>query len=274
VSSSLVLDGAVDGDDPLFQPLVADLDTRRSVSLDEACAVAGLATRFELKYLVPLASLAAVLERLPDHLAALDIDGRRAFVYESVYFDTEDLSLYTRHAQGRPKRFKVRTRSYCDSGDTMFEVKLKGRRGQTVKERIAHDFDRRAQLTREARCFVETIIADAYGQDVPDLQPVLTTRYHRATLVDLDNTLRLTIDLGLRWAAVASGHGSDDLALVESKSTAGPGHVDAVLRSVGIRPVSISKYCAGVALLHGNVPANRWSRVLRQRFDWERAAEV
>ena len=47
MSSSLVLDGAVDGDDPLFQPLVADLDTRRSVSLDEVVAVAALTTRFD-----------------------------------------------------------------------------------------------------------------------------------------------------------------------------------------------------------------------------------
>jgi hypothetical protein len=30
-------------------------------------------------------------------------------------------------------RYKAPIRSYCDSGDAMFEVKLKGRRGQTVK---------------------------------------------------------------------------------------------------------------------------------------------
>ena len=101
--------------------------------------MAALTTRFELKYLVPLEACPGPLDRLPARLAALDIGGRRIFDYESVYFDTADLALY-RHAQGRRKRYKARTRSYCDTGDTMFEVKLKGRRGQTVKERLGHDY--------------------------------------------------------------------------------------------------------------------------------------
>jgi hypothetical protein len=128
-------------------------------------------------------------------------------------------------------------------------------------------------MTPETRGFVASVIADAYGEEVPDLHPVLTTRYRRATLVDVDSISRLTIDVGLQWAALASSNRSHDLAVVESKTTSGPGPVDAVLRSLGVRPISISKYCAGVALLHGDVPANRWNRVLRQRFDWERAPE-
>ena len=117
------------------------------------------------------------------------------------------------------------------------------------------------------------MVAEAYGLEVPDLHPVLTTRYRRATLVDVDNVLRLTIDVGLHWADAARGKSSNDLALVESKTTSGPGHLDALLRAAGVRPVSISKYCAGVAVLRDDVPANRWSRVLRQRFEWERTPE-
>ena len=273
MSSSLVLDGVVGGDEPVFRLLAMDLEARRAVSLEEVVGVAALATRFELKYLVPLTGLPEVLSQLPQRLTALDIGGRRAFAYESVYFDTDELSLYRSHARGRPKRYKVRTRSYCDSGETMLEVKLKGPRGQTVKQRVGHDFARRGELTSEARSFVESVVADAYGFEVPELHPVLTTRYRRATLVDVDDILRLTIDVGLQWADAAGGRGSNDLALVESKTTSGPGHVDALLRSAGLRPVSISKYCAGVALLHGDLPANRWNRVLRQRFQWERAPE-
>ena len=57
----------------------------------------------------------------------LQIDRRRSFDYESVYFDTPDLSTYRAHVQRRRLRFKARTRTYTDSGLCMFEVKLTGR---------------------------------------------------------------------------------------------------------------------------------------------------
>lgn len=38
------------------------------------------------------------------------------------------------------------------------------------------------------------------------------------------------------------------------------------LRRLGARPVSVSKYCAGVALLHPEAPRARWAQVLREHF--------
>ena len=120
------------------------------MSLDHVLSVAELITRLELKYILPLEALPSFLDRLPHTLAALDIDRRRIFSYESVYFDTDSFTLYRHHVQGRRKRYKTRTRSYCDTVDTMFEVKLKGRRDQSVKERLRYDFhaSRRADLRR------------------------------------------------------------------------------------------------------------------------------
>ena len=66
----------------------------------------------------------------------LDIDGRRVFGYESTYFDTPDCEQYRAHRQGRRRRYKVRSRSYVDTGLSMFEVKTKGLRGATVKHRM------------------------------------------------------------------------------------------------------------------------------------------
>ena len=66
----------------------------------------------------------------------LEISGIRSFRYESVYFDSPDLLTYRSHVQGRRKRFKVRSRSYMDTGECMFELKLKNRVGTTVKSRI------------------------------------------------------------------------------------------------------------------------------------------
>ena len=185
---------------------------------------------------MPLAALPALVRALPEQLAALDIGGRRIFDYESVYFDTESFALYRSHVQGRRRRYKARIRSYCDSGDAMLEVKLKGRRGQTVKERLPYDFQRRAELTREGRLFLDTVIAQAYGITAPPMSPSLTTAYRRATLVDEERASRLTIDVNLSWFDGENNHRADHLALIESKSLTGPGPADALLRSMGRVP--------------------------------------
>jgi hypothetical protein len=39
---------------------------------------------------------------------------------------------------------------------------------------------------------------------------------------------------------------------------------------MGVRPISISKYCVAVALLHRDLAANRWNRTLRTHFGWAR----
>ena len=50
-------------------------------------------------------------------------DGRRWFRYRSHYFDTPTLSSYLAAAHRRPRRHKVRSRSYLDSGQHFLEVK-------------------------------------------------------------------------------------------------------------------------------------------------------
>ena len=36
---------------------------------------------------------------------------------------------------------------------------------------------------------------------------------------------------------------------------------------MGQRPVRISKYCVGLAVVHPHLPANRWNRTLRRYFE-------
>ena len=60
----------------------------------------------------------------------LEIDGPRAASrYRSVYFDTPDLDSYLAAARRRRRRFKIRIRSYLDSGRHFLEVKTRGRAG-------------------------------------------------------------------------------------------------------------------------------------------------
>ena len=80
-----------------------------------------------------------VLGFLPPVLAGgsmkLDIDGARTFGYTSTYLDTPDLVAYHAAAHRRRRRFKVRSRCYDGTGLAFLEVKTRGPRGVTVKER-------------------------------------------------------------------------------------------------------------------------------------------
>jgi hypothetical protein len=109
-----------------------------AASLAEVIERSALQARVDHKYLVPLERFAELAARLPDTYAVLEIDQLRGLAYESVYFDTPDLLTYRQHLQGRRHRYKVRTRAYLDSGVCMFEVKLKGRREQTIKARLPY----------------------------------------------------------------------------------------------------------------------------------------
>jgi hypothetical protein len=60
----------------------------------------------------------------------------------------------------------------------------------------------------------------------------------------------------------------DGIVVLESK-TAGPqSQIDRTLRRLGWRPLSLSKYCVGMAVLDPGLPANRWNRELRTHFGW------
>lgn len=72
------------------------LDALDTVDLEQLNAEAELQTRVDRKYMLPIAALPALLERLPDRVRVPDIDGNRASSYESVYFDTPELTSFSR----------------------------------------------------------------------------------------------------------------------------------------------------------------------------------
>lgn len=246
-------------------PVDTALRTLAAVGLDELVGRAALQTRVDRKYLVPTGTLVALLGEISSVASVLDIDGRRRHRYSSVYFDTPDLLCFREHRQGRRRRFKVRSRSYLDSGECLLEVKTVGPRDATVKRRMDYRPSQAAQLTDTGLAFV----ADAlqHHSAVPVLQPSLVTDYHRTTLLDRAAGSRLTIDTGLHFTAPhRSVAAPPDTVVIETKSPGAPGRADRVLCHLGARPVSVSKYCAGIALLHPELSANRWYRVLRQHF--------
>lgn len=244
-----------------------------AVSLAELQADAALQTRVDRKYVVPLPTLGTLLEQLGPGTRVLDVDGRRTFTYRSVYFDSPTLTSYLGAARRRRDRFKVRTRTYVDDGACWVEVKTRGPRGTTVKERAPHAPDASGTLTEPAWSFASTVLGDdrAARLDGP-LRPTLVTTYDRVTLhvAAPDGTSsRTTLDTGLLWTDPATGRDRSlpGLAVVETKTGSTPSPTDRLLWRHGLRPVRISKYGTGMAVLHPDLPATPWRRVLDRHVD-------
>ena len=274
-----------------------------TTTLAELNSAAGLLTRVDRKYLVPLTCAQNLVDGLAPHARVLAIDERRRFSYTSTYFDTPGLEAFMLAARKRRRRFKVRTRTYLDSGLCFLEVKTCGARGSTVKRRMGYHADDASRLTGPGRAFVAACLAgagvtgSAAAREVAAaLRPVLTTTYERTTLHLPRAEARATIDTALTWrrlgpaapagssagtivgvpmspqalrpahlaAAVNEGEPVSvaDIAVVETKNPATPSPADRALWEAGYRPTRISKYATGMALLHPELPANRWYRTL------------
>lgn len=243
------------------------------IGLDALTTDAALLTRVDRKYVVPMDAAASLLHDLGCSSyapAALEIDGERELAYRSVYFDTPDLLSYRLAAHGRRRRFKLRTRTYVDTGAAFLEMKTRGARGLTRKERDAYDLDAADRLTTEAR----DEVADALGAigvepaRAADLDARLQTLYRRTTLLLPGRTpSRATIDLDLQWIdADGGGFTLPRFAIVETKSPGQAGAFDRALWHAGHRPQRISKYATGMAALRADLPRNRWTRVLSGPF--------
>jgi hypothetical protein len=243
------------------------LDATAPIGLPELDSTAALQNRVDTKYLIHLDQF----DRVADGLAAthrrLVIDDRCAFDYRSSYLDTPTLTCFHAHRQGRRLRFKARTRLY-DTGLCRFEIKLKDGRGSTDKHAITVAAAEFGTVPGRAPGFLTEVLARSYGTEAPGgLAPRLLVGHHRHTLVARSEACRVTLDTDLTFTAGGITAGlREGLVLMETKSARGRGPADDLLRRAGVRPVSVSKYCAGTALLAPGLPEQPWRRLLREYF--------
>ncbi|WP_236567793.1 MULTISPECIES: polyphosphate polymerase domain-containing protein [unclassified Nocardiopsis] len=240
----------------------AALAALRPLSLAEANERAALVTRSCRKYLVPAELLGPLFQGAGNRFGALSINGLRVFRYSSTYLDTPCLRAFRDHRQGRRVRFKVRTRTYVDTGTRMFEVKLKGARGVTDKVRTAHDgpADR---LTPATRRFLDDALR-AYGVEPPDaLVASAVNDYRRTTVVDLSGAERVTVDTDLvGYRDGWSVRMRPDVVLLEVKTRGGLTATERRLHEFGVREAGFTKYGATVAALDPDRRGNRWHRAM------------
>ncbi|KXK62317.1 molecular chaperone [Micromonospora rosaria] len=237
------------------------------VGLTELIDRAALQTRVDRKYVVAVADLPDLLDRLTPYARVLDIDGEREFRYESVYFDTPWLASYHCAAYRRRRRFKVRTRTYLDSAQCWLEVKLSGARGTVTKHRLPYRPQDR-DTVGPGRGFVDAALTreQIHPTAGGTLVPSLVTGYRRATLLLPTTASRVTIDTGLTWRHGPTTLHLPDLAVVETKTSAVASPVDRLLWQRGTRPARISKYATGLAALRPELPDVPWRRTLRRHF--------
>lgn len=245
-----------------------ELASLPTTSLERLLGQAALQTRIDRKYVLPAEDVAVVLGLVEGPVEVLRIDGRERFGYHSTYFDTPGLDSFHLAGRGRRRRFKVRARVYRDSGDTWLEVKTRGPRGTTMKDRLPYDLADAGRLTPAAAEFVSrTLSARAVDRvAVADLAPALHTSYDRTTLLLAGDgsASRATIDTRLTWRRPGSRRllATPGTVIVETKGGSAPSALDRALWRCRIRPSRVSKYGTGLAALDDDLPDLTWHRVL------------
>jgi SPX domain protein involved in polyphosphate accumulation len=185
----------------------------------------------------------------------LEVGGRRLQHYQTLYFDTQDMSLYQQHHSDRRNRYKVRERVYVDSDLAFLEIKHKVNANTTVKSRM-QTRELRPQIARDAEPFLHA----HYPYQVEALEPKLLNTFERITLVSKHSVERITIDVGLRFLWNGADVSLAGIAIAEVKQDGFSNDSAFVqqMRALGVRPTGFSKYCIGVSMLYPEVKHNRF----------------
>ena len=237
------------------------------VSLEALNAKAAMLERLDNKYVVAADVLRRAVPGFAGLFDILEIDGQRAFTYDTCYFDDERCGSYHDHHQGRRRRIKVRVRRYVDARLCFVEVKLKDKRGITVKKRLRVPYEQYRALDVTALAHVEKSHRDLYGEPFGrTLRPVLEMSYRRITLVAKQGGERMTIDQGICFLRDDGRcETNPDVFVVETKSANGNGVADSVLRALHQHPTDgCSKYCVGMGATGAVERINRFRPALKK----------
>ncbi len=213
-----------------------------------------LLDRHDTKYIFNREELLTLLPKLQRDYRVLEVLGKRASAYSSLYFDSEKLDFYSLHQRGKKNRVKIRMRKYVDSELTFLEVKLKNNKNRTVKSRMEIE-DITEFLSTDDLNFIE----EAAGEQ-DELKPQVYNEFHRITLVHKTAEERLTLDIELGFRVPNGPEKSlNHLVIAELKQDVVNRYSTfaKLAKKMMIRPERISKYCLGIALLVDDVKKNQ-----------------
>ena len=235
-----------------------------TIRLDEMDGIK-LMNRIDSKYLTNESVLEKVLEMAADRgYRALEVDGGTICPYNSMYYDTDTLKMFTDHHNRRLVRQKVRTRVYVSSGATFLEIKRKNNRGRTKKKRIAipgSDF-----MDFRGNAEADAFLAGKSSYTADMIKPRMETIFRRITLVNRAGTERITIDTSLAFVNHDTGLKADlgPAVIIELKQD---GRADSEMKGIlldcRVKPVRVSKYCIGTTITNPGAKSNRFHQKVR-----------
>ncbi|MEM7126686.1 MAG: polyphosphate polymerase domain-containing protein [Chloroflexota bacterium] len=231
-----------------FEPItLKELDTVR------------LLNRVDTKFLMSQRQLLRVLPHIAHEYQALEVNGTLLNRYRTLYFDTPDFFMYTRHHNGAGNRYKVRSREYVETGVSFLEVKHKNNKARTIKKRL-----QTAEMVTALDDDSYLFLAQHCPIDGHKLEPKLWNRFIRITLASQANTERLTLDLGLTFEVDQVQISFPDVVVAEVKQErfSVHSHFFKQMRQQRIRPMGFSKYCVGIARMYPTLKQNRFKERL------------
>lgn len=216
-----------------------------------------LLDRMDSKFVFASALLPEMFAQAKSKYRVLTIGEERIFTYRSLYFDTNDNKLYLDHHNGKINRYKVRFRTYVDTGTSFLEIKYKTKNGRTLKKRIKTE-SIETVLSEESKKFI--------NENMPigssSLEPKIYSTFLRITLVNNQLTERVTIDYQLGFENGSHSRCLQNLAIAEVKHNGKNSDFFEILENLGISPGGMSKYCIGRVLTSEKIKYNRFKQNL------------
>jgi len=239
----------------MIKKIEAVCNNFKPISLKDMDA-ANFMDRIETKYSIHKDLLPTILKKVSKDYNILQIDNLRIFPYSTLYYDTENNSLYKSHHMGKLLRYKIRYRKYLACDLSFLEIKRKTTGDRTIKNRIRID-DIEMSLSEKARGYIEenTPFQNA------SLEPKIYTNFSRITLVSNSLNERATIDLNIHFEFNGLDQSFDNLVIIEVKKNTYSSSSSALiktLRHYRVVPDGISKYCIGRALIEKNLKSNNF----------------
>jgi hypothetical protein len=236
-----------------------NLSSFQGISLDHLDEVR-LMNRIDSKFVFHINELGGILDQVKEQYAVLDIEGKRQFQYESLYFDTDQFDLYRHHHNGRTNRVKVRFRKYIDTNTVYFEIKKKAKGIRTDKFRMeqvvmSHTLDE-----------VLNTFLESHAVFQPELASKMLIFYNRITLASVATQERVTIDLNMAFDNFTQKKDFPTLVIAEVKqdrfSRISP--FVGALRERNIRELKISKYSLSVAMMNDAIKKNSFKQKINK----------
>ena len=214
-----------------------------------------LLNRTDTKFLLHNSILNKVLWDNKNEYRILEIQQKRTARYETLYYDQPNFKYYLDHHNKRTNRYKVRKRTYLDSGLCFLEVKHKFK-GRTDKNRIKIG-GISEMISGQELSFLEKNVPKSHK-----LKASIWNNFERITLVHQERKERITLDLGLnfRWEDRTFGYPNCVIAEVKQESVDRSTPIIESLKKNEVRQIRISKYCIGMGMLYEELKTNNFKR--------------